>query len=289
MNEEIKSFYYFSINRMQDLSKSVLFPKHTVRELMFEGYTDALIQEASKLHGMKVPFDHFGWFYKRNDTSSDKRHEVYTGHDDLSHLGQMFAWNGSETLMNFRDECNSLEGVSTEFLSPFSTETVSQFKIFVGDICRPLKLRLQIPRVETKGVLMNRYSLDPSTFDYSIPENTCFCLESGCPKNGLADTSKCTYDSPTAISQPHFLNADPSYLLGIQGLDPDEEKHSFFMDVHPVCLLLGSASWFFFLILPSSMVHSFFMHVHPVCLFLILFLILSPSMTLSFPSLTFSC
>lgn len=176
--DEIKFFYYFSINRMQNLSKSVLFPKHTIRELLFEGYTDVLIQEASKLHGMKVPFDHFGWFYQRNATSSDGRHEIFTGLDDVSQIGHIFSWNGSETLQNFRNECNSLEGVTSEFQYPFSDSRPEALKVFVGDICRPLKLTYQA-QVETKGVLLNRYSLDQSSFDYSSPENVCFCPISG--------------------------------------------------------------------------------------------------------------
>lgn len=163
---------------MQNLSKSVLFPKHTIRELTFEGYTDTLIQEASKLQGMNVPFDHFGWFYKRNDSSTDGRYEVYTGHDLISNIGKMYSWNGFQSLQNFRDECNSLEGVSTEIQAPFSEETPQVIKIFVGDICRHLKLKFQ-NQVETKGVVFNRYVLDESTFDYSLPENRCFCLESG--------------------------------------------------------------------------------------------------------------
>lgn len=163
---------------MQNLSESVLFPKHSIRELTFEGYTDTLIEEASKLHGMNVPFDHFGWFYKRNDTSSDGRHEVFTGKDKVSNIGKMHSWNGYEALQNFRDECNSLQGVSTDFQAPFSDVPPTIVKIFVGDICRPLKLKFQT-QVETKGVTFNRYSLDQSTFDYSLPENRCFCLESG--------------------------------------------------------------------------------------------------------------
>ena len=174
----MKTFYYHSINTMQNLSKSVLFPKHTVGQLMFYGYTDPLIQEAAKLHGMKVPFDHFGWFYKRNGSSSDGRHEVYTGHQDIATIGQLYSWNGSEALHNFRDKCNVLEEISTEFQSPFSAEPPPAIKIFVGDICRPLKLKLQ-GGVETKGVLLNRYSLDQSAFDYGLTENTCFCPESG--------------------------------------------------------------------------------------------------------------
>ena len=40
-------------------------------------------------------------------------------------------------------------------------------------------------------------------------------------------------EAPLALSMPHFLNADPSYNDRISGLNPDPEKHQFYMDVMP--------------------------------------------------------
>ena len=40
-------------------------------------------------------------------------------------------------------------------------------------------------------------------------------------------------EAPLALSMPHFLNADPSYNERISGLNPDPEKHQFYMDVMP--------------------------------------------------------
>ena len=31
-----------------------------------------------------------------------------------------------------------------------------------------------------------------------------------------------------------FLQADPKLLEAVEGLDPDQEKHQFFMDLQPV-------------------------------------------------------
>lgn len=36
------------------------------------------------------------------------------------------------------------------------------------------------------------------------------------------------------ISHPHFYNADPSLVNAVEGLDPSEEQHGLFLDVHPV-------------------------------------------------------
>lgn len=40
--------------------------------------------------------------------------------------------------------------------------------------------------------------------------------------------------APAFVSFPHFYAADPSLLSGVYGLHPEEEKHSFYMDLVPV-------------------------------------------------------
>ena len=40
--------------------------------------------------------------------------------------------------------------------------------------------------------------------------------------------------APAFVSFPHFYAADPILLDDVEGLMPDEEKHSFFLDVVPV-------------------------------------------------------
>lgn len=36
----------------------------TVRELLFDGYEDRMLQWATKMNKSLVPFDKFGWFYE---------------------------------------------------------------------------------------------------------------------------------------------------------------------------------------------------------------------------------
>lgn len=44
----------------------------------------------------------------------------------------------------------------------------------------------------------------------------------------------CFTGFPTAISQPHFLHADPVVFNKIDGLNPDSSKHDSEMVVNPV-------------------------------------------------------
>lgn len=39
--------------------------------------------------------------------------------------------------------------------------------------------------------------------------------------------------APVALSMPHFYQADPSFGEAVAGLNPQKEKHQFYMDVVP--------------------------------------------------------
>ena len=40
--------------------------------------------------------------------------------------------------------------------------------------------------------------------------------------------------SPVVFSQPHFLDADPSIIHSVDGVNPNREEHSTLIDVEPV-------------------------------------------------------
>jgi hypothetical protein len=39
--------------------------------------------------------------------------------------------------------------------------------------------------------------------------------------------------APIALSYPHFYMADPSYQEAVLGLNPEKEKHQFYIDIAP--------------------------------------------------------
>lgn len=41
-------------------------------------------------------------------------------------------------------------------------------------------------------------------------------------------------DIPAAVSYPHFYRSDPSLLAGVEGLEPNAEKHSSEVVLQPV-------------------------------------------------------
>lgn len=49
----------------------------------------------------------------------------------------------------------------------------------------------------------------------------------------MANIGACKDNLPAAISFPHFLHADDSYVTTITGLAPNHSKHNFFLDIVP--------------------------------------------------------
>lgn len=87
-----------------------------------------------------------------------------------------------------------------------------------------------------EGLKTYVYSATKQTFDDGgiVPENKCYCVEDVCPKSGIFDISRCTKGAPIAYSLPHFLHADPYYRDVIDGMNPDETKHQFYLALEPV-------------------------------------------------------
>lgn len=229
-----REFMYYTINQMHNLTESYLFPRHTIGELMFEGYTDLLLKEATQLafDDISVPFSRFGWLYGKNNTASNSRFTIYTGKGDLSKLGRLHSWNDMTYLTQFEGECNSLNGTMVDFVPPFQRNSSGEIRMFLSDICRPVTLHYK-GQEALHDVLVDSYEITPDTFDYDLDENICYCPSYGCPKNGVTDISSCTFDTPSAASLPHFLHADPWYIQQVTGLSPNSSQHSFSLKVHP--------------------------------------------------------
>ena len=68
----------------------------------------------------------------------------------------------------------------------------------------------------------------------ALPEEDQWDM-SGCRLclDGLFNTQGCQ-GAPAFGSGPHFLYGDPSLVQGIEGLQPDSDKHSTFLNIEPL-------------------------------------------------------
>lgn len=213
----------------------------SVRELLFDGYDDPLLdllKEANSSAYPIPPFSRFGWFVERNESSSyDGRINMYTGATNIKATGNVHTWNGSNRTAFYRDDCSAIRGTTGELLHP--EMVVGQpLEIFATDVCRRLPLAYD-GDTEFLGLAGGRWVGDDRVFDNGLkyPETSCYCTgaEHMCPDlmPGVLNVSDCRYGAPAFVSFPHFFLADPSYRTAVDGMAPNRSLHEFELSVEP--------------------------------------------------------
>lgn len=252
-----------SLNSLIDAYNMTAVLRHSVRELLFEGYNDTLLATASHFYPKQVKQDKFGWFFERNATSSDHLYSVFTGQSTcdggLRKLGLLHAWNGSRELTRWPEtedggsgggrRCRSMEDTSAGDLHPpfflqegrrllelFGAASPQgppkpSMKMLLGDMCRSFELDYKQAVSFQDRLEAFRYRGGPRLFNYSIEQNRCYCSSGkGCPPTGLYDVGPCAKGSPIFVSFPHLLHAESSLQERLEGLTPDEGRHEFHLD-----------------------------------------------------------
>ncbi|XP_053612345.1 protein peste-like [Plodia interpunctella] len=228
--------YMFSVFLKNTFTGHRVHVTKTARELLFEGYSDWLLTLAQVMPddpSGAPKFDKFGWFYQRNNSlDTDGYMEVTTGEETGTLPGQIVRWNHEDHLEYYQGKCSRLAGSAGEFL-PRNLSEHSTLTMFVPDLCRTVEM----PYVHSGqyfGLHYLKFAMAPSSFDNSSvsSENSCFC-NGPCEWHGVMNVSACRFNSPTFISSPHFLHADPRLQDLFTGLNPDPEKHSFYFAVEP--------------------------------------------------------
>uniref|UniRef100_A0A8C3YTU8 Platelet glycoprotein 4 n=1 Tax=Catagonus wagneri TaxID=51154 RepID=A0A8C3YTU8_9CETA len=197
------AFIQLILNLFIKKSKSSMFQKRTLKELLW-GYTDPFLN----LVPYSIP-NTVGMFYPHHNTS-DGVYKIFSGKDNV---------NGAS-------------------FPPFIEKTrVLQF--FASEICRSFYAVFGA-EINLKGIPVYRFILPSMVFASPLqnPDNHCFCTEKILSKNctlyGVLDIGKCKEGKPVYISLPHFLHASPEIAEPIEGLNPNEEEHSTYLDVEPI-------------------------------------------------------
>ena len=174
------------------------------------------------------------------------------------------------------DKCNSLAGSTDGTVFPPDLTKETTLHMFDSRLCRRLPLVFQrevihngIPGKIALHILywcsywyisatytwrhsFEGYRFVPSRNVFGNaaqnPENECFCpigkTGAQCDGQGLFSVTACTsFEDPIAISWPHFLYGDPKLVNAVEGLEPDSEKHSFYIDFQPVMV-----TWFSYVV-----------------------------------------
>lgn len=216
--------------------KAHLTVTHTVRNLIFDGYDDPILDFVRRLNLKQfvIPFEKFGWFVERNGSSSyDGRFHMHTGVDDIKSLGELLLWNLQNRTSAFPGDCGAIRGTTGELWPPEEDKT-KPLTMFIGDVCRTIQLKYE--REASKfDMTAQRYVADESVLDNGVkfPEAACYCTaqSASCPDlaPGALNISQCKFGAPAFLSFPHFYLGDESYREQIDGMAPDADKHQFYM------------------------------------------------------------
>ncbi|XP_042193236.1 scavenger receptor class B member 1 isoform X2 [Callorhinchus milii] len=215
---------------MTQLNQTLFFRK-TVREILW-GYNDPLIDLLNSIFpGMISSNDKFGLFAEMNNTDTGL-FTVNTGLDHINKIHQLDKWNGNNMVSYWNStQCNMINGTAGEMWSPFRTPS-DTLKFYSPDACRSLELVYE--RSSTTLRLPSFRYVAPKTMfangqDY--PPNQGFCP---CRESGAMNASTCRLSMPSFLSHPHFFNGDPALSQAVAGLNPTEEEHGLFIDIHPL-------------------------------------------------------
>lgn len=242
-NNVIKAFRW-GLNVLLKGIKERLFITKTVEEILFSGFHDPVfdrleeilkvIPQIKKMLPPGSVMDKFAFFYDRNGTDYvDGVWNMFTGvNNDGARMGQVHSWNYS-TQTVYPGRCGHIRGGAGEFFPP--SETKTSVSVFSNDLCRTLDFQYS-REMSVNGIKSYEYVVDHSLFANSTdnPSNKCFEDGNELP-SGVFNSSLCRFGAPVFISQPHFFQADPSYLVEIEeGMRPTEAKHGSYIRLEPV-------------------------------------------------------
>lgn len=171
---------------------------------------------------------------QRNGTTNQTGHyNINTGADDISRIGRVEAWNYQQRTNFFPAECGMINGSAGELYPPQRTKE-RPVSFWSGDMCRTLDFDFD-SETKVHGVDGYKFAGGRKTVDNGteFPESGCFNEGERVP-SGVMNVTSCRYGTPVFMSFPHYYAADPYYLQHVDGLQPDREKHEFFMTMEPM-------------------------------------------------------
>lgn len=172
---------------------------------------------------------------------------IFTGEDNIEKLSVIDRFNGQDKLDFWStDECNRIDGTDGSQFPPHYMDKKRPLNVFSKAFCRKFPLVYDSEVNIMDGIPAWRYKapLDVFADPETNPSNQCFCDKNTneCPPSGVFDVSRC-FEAPIYLSYPHFLNGNNSLFEKLDGLNPVEDLHRSYADVHArLAFPIGGAS-----------------------------------------------
>ncbi|XP_022643919.1 scavenger receptor class B member 1-like isoform X4 [Varroa destructor] len=242
----------FSSNVPEALRKQILGPKfgdrktfavRTVRQLLYEGYRDDILDFMRGTLGVNLP-DKMGYLYGRNGSAAQAI-TINTGAKNINDLGKIILIDGKKQLPFYKSPCDKIEGTNGERQAQFPPSSPPpSITVFMPSLCRPWRLELSNEgETDVYGLQVTRYAATKSTFSIGKHTENAMCSE---PRStgiaGTFDASLCHRGLPTVLSLPHFLHTDAKKDDFAKGINPDPSIHDLYLDLYgPVGATINAA------------------------------------------------
>ncbi|CAH2004270.1 unnamed protein product [Acanthoscelides obtectus] len=236
----VRDFHFIVKKTFSGVLSSMVQTVEAVRpvgDVLFDGYTDALLSIAAKLPFLSknnIPnMDKFGWFYGRNGSEDfDGEFNIDTGRSD-GKIGELERWKFQEHTPYYPGKCGRFDGASAGDFFPGNLKKDSIVKMFSSDLCRYVELEFA-EEVMIHGITGYKFIAGQKFLDNGtkVPENKCFC-DGDCMPSGALNVSNCRHGSPAFVTLPNYYSADPYYTRHIEGVVPDKERDEFYMIFEP--------------------------------------------------------
>uniref|UniRef100_A0A182P0L0 Scavenger receptor class B n=1 Tax=Anopheles epiroticus TaxID=199890 RepID=A0A182P0L0_9DIPT len=225
-----------TFNMAASSSGSSAFIQKPVESLLW-GYEDPLLKLAKTMFGSEIASSYFGMLMTRNGTSAEN-FTIFSGETSLEDLAVIKHLDDKPRLdLWHTDECDRVGGTDGSQFPPHLMDRKHPLQVFIKSLCRKFPLVYDSEVTALDGIPAWRYKIPNNVFshpDEHMP-NHCFChLDSGaCPPSGLFNITGCSMGAPIFASFPHFYTGDQRLIESIDGINPVQEKHETYADIHP--------------------------------------------------------
>jgi len=146
--------------------------------------------------------------------------------------------------------CHDIYGTDGLSFSPGVKEDDTLW-LFNDQLCRSLWLTYErVHKID--GIETYRFTPPSAVFNFSNPDNYCYCpnarecatpMDDGSDRWDLSNCTMCRdgmislegcQGAPVIMSTPHFLDGDPELVAAIDGIDPNPELHQTYLHLEPL-------------------------------------------------------
>ncbi|XP_004527492.1 lysosome membrane protein 2 isoform X1 [Ceratitis capitata] len=206
------------------------FRSLTAQEFLW-GYRDRIVSM-----DIGTGSTHFGLLMNRNGTSVDSL-QINTGEDDIRKFSIITQFNGHPLLDFWTDEeCNRIDGSDASMFPPHILDNKEDLQVFLQVLCRkiPLHFEKEVTILNNIDALRYRTPLNVFSNPKENPGNACYCHNTQlCLPSGIINATKCYNGAPIFPSFPHFFSGDPEIYKDFDGINPSQELHQTYADIHP--------------------------------------------------------